>query len=389
MTRICTRPHAPAFLRFGSWIGGDRDGHPDVTADVTEAALRIQADHVLRGHEAVATRLAQTLSARVRPALVPGIDPPAPGEGCANRSLISTTRCASAIPDEPFRQRFAFIAELLRRTRDRLVEARGPGADSYDSASELVAELIEIQDALVDIGLGRSAWGEVQDFRWQVETFGFHLAELEVRQHAAVHDRRLSGQGTYPDGVDDRAVDDVFRAMHRVQAQFGGAALRRYIVSFAERPEHVTAVLDIADRSMPGGPPELDVVPLLESSAALQTAGAFLDDLLSDPRYRAHLRVRGDRQEVMLGYSDSNKESGFLAANWLLHRAQGALVEVARRHAVQLTLFHGRGGAIGRGGGELEHALRGQPPGSIELRLKVTEQGEVIAARYSDPEIAH
>ena len=291
-------------------------------------------------------------------------------------------------PDEPFRQRFAFIAELLRRTRGRLADERGPTLDSYDNAAELGAELIEIQDALVDVGLARSAWGEVQDFRWQVETFGFHLAELEVRQHAAVHTRRLTGQGTYPGGIDDQAVDGVFHAIRRVQDQFGQAALRRYVVSFAERPQDVTAVLDIADRAIPGGLPELDVVPLLESSAALRDAGGFLDDLLSDKRYRAHVRARGDRQEVMLGYSDSNKESGFLAANWLLHRAQGALVEVVRRHEVELTLFHGRGGAIGRGGGELEHALRGQPPGSIELRLKVTEQGEVIAARYADPEIA-
>ena len=129
-------------------------------------------------------------------------------------------------------------------------------------------------------------------------------------------------------------------------------------------------------------------MPLLESSAALIAAGPLLEGLFTDPGYRAHLRGRGDRQEVMLGYSDSNKESGFVAANWLLHQAQAALVEVARRHGVELTLFHGRGGAIGRGGGQLELAVAAQPAGSVEGRLKLTEQGEVVWTRYGDPDLA-
>ncbi|HET9853394.1 MAG TPA: phosphoenolpyruvate carboxylase, partial [Candidatus Limnocylindrales bacterium] len=132
----------------------------------------------------------------------------------------------------------------------------------------------------------------------------------------------------------------------------------------------------------------LDVVPLFESSDALTSAGEILDGLLADPRYREHLRGRGDRQEVMLGYSDSNKESGYVAANWLLHRAQATLASVAARHAIELTLFHGRGGAIGRGGGQLELAVAAQPPGSVAGRLKVTEQGEVVWTRYGDPELA-
>jgi phosphoenolpyruvate carboxylase len=132
----------------------------------------------------------------------------------------------------------------------------------------------------------------------------------------------------------------------------------------------------------------LDVVPLFESSDALAAAGPILDELLRDPGYRRHLATRGDRQEVMLGYSDSNKESGFLAAAWMLHRAQEALVSVAREHGVELTLFHGRGGAIGRGGGPANRAIMGGAPGSVDGRLKLTEQGEVIAANYADPAIA-
>ena len=410
-------PPAPAFLRFGSWIGGDRDGHPDVTAEITEAAMAIQADHVLRGHEAVARRLAQTLAAKVRGPRVPAalqhrLDRDAEALPDLDRSVHER------FPDEPFRQRLSFIAERLRRTRTRLTERRGPIAGGYGSAQELLDELAELQVGLVAVGLSRPAWGEVQDLRWQVETFGFHLASLEVRQHAAVHRRRLAAAasqaapgaatGATPAAAtepgDGRDVDATFRAIRRVQARFGEGALRRYVVSFTEGPDDVTAVLDLAARTgdgsasgarraagdspEPGAPLALDVVPLFESSSALTAAGPILDALLGDARYREHLRSRGDRQEVMLGYSDSNKESGFLTANWLLHNAQAALVEVASRHGIELTLFHGRGGAIGRGGGELERALAGQPPGSIDLRLKVTEQGEVVAARYGDPDIA-
>jgi phosphoenolpyruvate carboxylase len=150
-------------------------------------------------------------------------------------------------------------------------------------------------------------------------------------------------------------------------------------------------VLELARRAgEPDGdaPPAIDVVPLFESAEALSSADRILDDLLGDPSYRRHLETRGRHQEVMLGYSDSNKESGFLAANWLLHGAQAALVSTARRHGVALTLFHGRGGAIGRGGGPSHRAIRAQAPGTIDGRLKLTEQGEVIAARYANPEIA-
>jgi phosphoenolpyruvate carboxylase len=380
-------PLTPAFLHFGSWIGGDRDGHRDVTAEVTEAAIRIQADHVLRGHEAVAMRLAQTLSTKVRRGSVPEyLRQQLAGDAGAFPDLDRSVR--ERYPDEPFRQRFAFIAERLRRTRGRLTQERASTTSAYRSPAELIAELRQVQEALVEIGLARVAWGDVQDFRWQVETFGFHLAALEVRQHAAVHRRRLAGKAGDASGVSDQEVDEVVRAVGRIQARFGEAALSRYVVSFAERPADVTDVLALADTATGGAPPSLDVVPLLESFVALRGAGQFLDGLLSDAGYRAHVRLRGDRQEVMLGYSDSNKEIGYLTANWLLHRAQAALVDAARRHDVALTLFHGRGGAIGRGGGALERALLGQPPGSVELRLKVTEQGEVVAARYADPEIA-
>ena len=181
-----------------------------------------------------------------------------------------------------------------------------------------------------------------------------------------------------------------FRAVAAAQARYGQEACRRVIVSFTSGPQDVLDVLELARHAAgPDGTiPALDVVPLFESSDALASAGPILDALLGEPAYRAHLATRGDRQEVMLGYSDSNKESGFLAAAWSLHLAQAALVDAAARHGVELTLFHGRGGAIGRGGGPANRAIMGSAPGAVDGRLKLTEQGEVIFTNYGDPAIA-
>jgi phosphoenolpyruvate carboxylase len=395
--RTGTRPpRVGAFLRWGSWIGGDRDGNPTVTADLTERTLRIHADHVLRGYEAVATRLMQTLAAAV-----PVGDLPRALAGRLARDAETLEEADRQLrrrfPDEPFRQRFGFIAERLRRTRAFLTGTPAPLTGRYPSPDALDNELAEIQAALVADGLERVAWGVVQDFRWQLATFGFHLASLEVRQHADVHRRALGalrasapGSTELVPGIDLDEVLATFRAVTALQARFGGAAIERYVISFTSAPSDVTDVLDLAAAAAgpDGDPPALDVVPLFESGDALAGAGHILDALLGDARYRVHLAGRGNRQEVMLGYSDSNKEMGFVAANWMLHEAQAALVAAARRHGVELTLFHGRGGAIGRGGGPTHRAIRGQAPGTVNARLKLTEQGEVIAAHYANPEIA-
>ena len=390
-------PRVPAFLRFGSWIGGDRDGNPAVTAEMTERTLRIHADHVLHGYEAVALRLMQTVSAAA--------SSPQLARSLANRlardaeALPETDRqLRRRFPDEPYRQRFGFIAERLRRTRVTLTDDAGPRSGHYADAAALDAELAEIQAALVDDGLSRVAWGDVAELRWQLATFGFHLASLEVRQHAAVHraalatlsDPGVAGRSDPAPGVPLDEVLATFRSMVGLQERFGAEACRRFVLSFTESTGDVTDVLRLARTALEvdDEPVPIDVVPLFESSDALAGAGGILDELLRDGPYREHLAARGDRQEVMLGYSDSNKESGFLAAAWMLHRAQEALVTVARQHGVELTLFHGRGGAIGRGGGPANRAILGGAPGSVDGRLKLTEQGEVIAANYADPAIA-
>jgi phosphoenolpyruvate carboxylase len=395
--RTGTRPpRVGSFLRPGSWIGGDRDGNPGVTADITMRTLRIQADHVLHGYEAVAMRLMQTEAAtdapdRVARALASRLARDAEDLPETDRQL------RRRFPDEPYRQRFGFIAERLRRTRAALVGEPAPLTGRYASAAELDEELAEIQAALVADGLPRVAWGEVAELRWQVGTFGFHLASLEVRQHAAVHAAALvalrDGAAGSTEVAADVTLDEVlgtFRAIAEAQARFGVDACHRYVISFTDSASDVTDVLSLARAALPDDEalPVLDLVPLFESSEALGSAGAILGTLLVVPAYRARLTARGDRQEVMLGYSDSNKESGFLAAAWMLHQAQSELVAAARARGVELTLFHGRGGALGRGGGPTNRAILGQAPGSVDARLKLTEQGEVIAANYADPSIA-
>ena len=404
-----TRPPAGhAFLAWGSWIGSDRDGHPYVTAETTTEAFRIQADHLLHGYEAVATRLMSALAARPRrgvpiaPALVRRL---ALDEDDLPESM---REMAARFPHEPYRRRLGAVAERLRRTRAYLAAQPGPQGGRYTSPDELLLELGELRDALVADGLERLAYGSLQDFRWQVETFGFHLASLEVRQHAAAHEAARSAlEAVPPDlarqvapGVTVGEVLATLRAMATLQRRAGEAACHRYVISFTSGPQDVATVLWLADRAadpaipailtsgFPPGSPTLDVVPLFETAEALKSAGVILAALVADPAYREHLRERGDRQEVMLGYSDSNKESGYLAANWLLYRAQEELVATARAAGVELTLFHGRGGAIGRGGGPTHRAVLAAPAGAVDGRLKLTEQGEVIAARYANPVIA-
>ncbi|HET9613903.1 MAG TPA: phosphoenolpyruvate carboxylase [Candidatus Limnocylindrales bacterium] len=387
-------PLVGSIVGWDSWIGGDRDGNPSVTAEITERTLRIHADLVLRGYEAVATRLSQTIAAAIPP------DRPNPlaTRLARDADLLPDLdrQLRRRFPDEPYRQRFGFVAERLRRTRAFLTGHPAPLTGRYADATELDAELGEIQAALTGDGLERVAWGEVADFRWQVATFGFHLAALEVRQHAAVH-RAVEAaiaagepQREVVPGVTAAEATETFRAIAALQGRFGSAAAGRYVISFTTEPADVSRVLRLArDAAGPtGDSPVLDVVPLFEDAATLESAGAILDSILTDPSYREHLRRRSDRQEVMLGYSDSNKESGYLAANWLLHRAQAALAATARTHQIELTLFHGRGGAIGRGGGPATRAILGLAAGSITGRLKLTEQGEVIAANYADPGIA-
>ncbi|HYM83297.1 MAG TPA: phosphoenolpyruvate carboxylase, partial [Candidatus Dormibacteraeota bacterium] len=343
------RPSVPAFLAWGSWIGADRDGNPNVTAETTLAALRVQADHVLRGYEAVVSRLMTTVSVAVPSA---ALARPLSARLARDDDELPETmkRLRARFAGEPYRIRLGAIAERLRRTRAGLTGTTAPLSGRYGSAEALAVELAEIADALAADRLERVAYGEVQDLRWQVETFGFHLASLEVRQHAAVHAAtlevlrsapatagRLAEDLTGAPGVSAVEVLATFRAMAEMQRRFGQEAVRRYVNSFTRGPDDVLSVLELARLAAEPAPPAavtagfvpgepvFDVVPLFESADALREAGPILDALLRDDAYEAHLAARGRRQEVMLGYSDSNKELGYVAANWALYRAQQAL----------------------------------------------------------------
>jgi phosphoenolpyruvate carboxylase len=397
------------FLRWGSWVGGDRDGNPNVTAATTTAAMAVHADHALRGLEAAAWRIGRslTVSAASTPP-TPALRASLAADEAAFPGPAAALRRRS--PREPHRRKLLLVAEKLAATRACLAaEPAGEGspAPPYRDAEELLADVRLVQGSLAAAGAARLAYGELQRLAWQAETFGFHLASLEVRQHASVHARALAGLA--PDAVGDAVALDrlatdgwpgvprdpvaeealaTLRAMAEVQGRFGTAACRRYVVSFSRSAADLAAVRALARLAVPGGL-ALDVVPLFESRVDLEAAPEVLDAYVDLPGVAAWLQGRGHRLEVMLGYSDSAKDAGFLAANLALYRAQGALAAWAARRGVDLTLFHGRGGALGRGGGPAGRAVRGQAPGSVAGRFKVTEQGEVIFARYGNPAIGH
>ncbi len=392
-------PSFPPYLRWGSWVGGDRDGNPTVTADVTRSAMAIQVEHALRGLEAVTRRVARSLS--VSAASTPAS---APLLASLERDEADLPEVAAEIskraPDEPHRRKLALAAERLVATRLEL-----PGA--YPSTGAFLADLALVQASLTGAGAARLAYGELQHLRWQAETFGFHLASLEVRQHSGVHAEvieelapqaagdaaaldRLAGEGIASPPARSPLADEVIatlRVMAELQARWGAEACRRYVVSFSRSAADLAAVRALGRLAVPDGSLELDVVPLFESRADLEAAPGVLDEYVALPGVAAWLDDRGRRVEVMLGYSDSAKDVGFLAANVALYRAQGELAGWARRNRAELTLFHGRGGALGRGGGPAGRAIRGQAPGSVAGGFKVTEQGEVIFARYGHPAI--
>jgi phosphoenolpyruvate carboxylase len=381
-------PLVRPFVRFGTWIGGDRDGNPNVTAEVTRQAAALTADRSL------AALAAQTQATAHRLTLATGDTPPSDALlALWNRQRRMSTEIAEAAQEqsrnEPHRYVMLFVAARIEATRRRDADLAYPDAD------RLEADLAVVQDSLVQAGAPRLAYGSVQKLVWQVQTFGFHLAELEVRQHSQVHAQALeeiAAQGVYSDGLSPstREVLETFRALGAVQERYGQRAARRYIVSFTQAPEHLAAVYELAELVFPDPDdrPVIDAIPLFETFADLEGSVDILEAMLAMPPVQARLEATGRRVEVMLGYSDSSKDVGPVAATLAMHRAQSRITAWAQRHDLRLTLFHGRGGALGRGGGPANRAVLAQPPGSVDGRFKLTEQGEVILARYGDPFIA-
>jgi phosphoenolpyruvate carboxylase len=411
------------FLRFGSWIGGDRDGNPNVTRDVTEQTLREHQTVVIRLHRRSIDRLHAHLSVSAARGTSPEL------RTRADELRAQYPRAAADLqrryPGQPHRQFLALVYQVLLTTEELARETwradRVVDPTAYADAEGYVADLQLLRDSLRGCGAHVIADGRVRDLQVQAEVFGFHLVTLDLRQHAARHTAALGDvfrrYGDTDDfgalteaekvamlsheltlarplapaildfGDDTNETLGLFRLVRQAYERVGRDAIDTYIISMTKQVSDVLSVLVMARDA--GAADGLDVVPLLETVDDLNRGPEIIEALLTCKPYRDHLRRRGDHQQVMIGYSDSNKDSGYLTATWGLQRAQRAIVQVADRYGVKLTLFHGRGGSIGRGGGPANAAIRAQPPEAVRGRLKLTEQGEVIAARYRDERLAH
>ncbi|MCW2947329.1 MAG: Phosphoenolpyruvate carboxylase, partial [Actinoallomurus sp.] len=326
-------PLAPSYLRFGSWIGGDRDGNPNVTAQITRETIGIQAEHVLRALGTACTRIGRTLTAHET------TTPPSDAlRGALASARAAQPELAAGIakrsPGEPHRQLLLYAAERVQATRLRHADM------AYRTPADLLADLRVVQDSLAAAGATRLAYGELQHLIWQVETFGFHLAELEIRQHSAVHEQALAevrAGGELSEQTQE--VLDTLRVAAWVQERFGADACRRYVISFTRTAEDVAAVYELAEHAAVGGsPPVLDVVPLFETGEDLERSPAVLDGMLRLAPVRRRLLETGRRMEVMLGYSDSAKQLGPTTATLRLYDTQAALASWAGRHDVRLTM---------------------------------------------------
>ncbi|WP_253871913.1 phosphoenolpyruvate carboxylase [Actinomadura rupiterrae] len=380
--RTGTRPpRVRPYLRFGSWIGGDRDGNPYVTAQVTREAVMIQSEHVLRALATMATRIGRELT--VSDFTTRASDGLRAALGAARTANpVHLAEIAKRSPDEPHRQFLLHVSDRITATLERNADL------AYANPDELLADLAVLQESLAEGGATRQAYGRVQDLIWQVETFGFHLAELEIRQHSELHEKALDEvRSGGPRSEMTEEILDTLRVVGWIQRRFGEAACRRYVVSFTRSAQDIANVHELA-ATLGDDAPVLDVIPLFETGEDLERAPSVLAGMLEIPAVRKRLDDTGRRMEVMLGYSDSAKQLGPTSATLRLYDTQEALAAFAAEHDITLTLFHGRGGSLGRGGGPANRAILAQAPGSVAGRFKVTEQGEVIFARYGQPQIA-
>ena len=407
-------------LSFGSWIGGDRDGNPNITSQVTTDAMVLQVGHAIRVTIAAMDSLRQLLSVSTR--IV----------GATAELSASVERDLAHIPEfeerflrlnaeEPYRLKATAIVHRLAMTRDRHAKntAHVPHRDYKDTA-ELLSDLTLMRDSLFEHKGELIATGLLERTIRTVAAFGITHATLDVREHSDAHHYLLNQiididgylekshahkfeilSGLLKSGVslDTTALDtngkrvlDTFIAIADLIERFGPEAIETYIVSMTKGADDLIAAVVIATQTglinIAKGVALVGFAPLLETVAELRAAGEILEQLLSDPTYRQIVTLRGDLQEVMLGYSDSNKDAGIATSQWEIHRAQRSLRDVARRHGVQLRLFHGRGGSVGRGGGPTYEALIALPWGSVDGHIKMTEQGEVISDKYSLPSLA-
>jgi len=408
-----------SFLRMGSWIGGDRDGNPFVTADVMRGTLRLQSSrllhyyleelHVLGSELSLAAHLAD-ISKDLR--------------ALAERSPDTSPHRSG----EPYRLAVSGIYARLTATAARLgVEiTRAPVGEAapYADVGELKADLDTLHRSLISNKSGVIARGRLRRLRRAVDCFGFHLASLDIRQNSAVHERTVAEliDAATP-GMSYLALNEeariallmgelrnarpltssfvkyseetlgelaVFHAAAEAHAKFGADTIPQCIISMCKGVSdmlEVALLLKEVGLVDPAGRSAINIVPLFETIEDLQASSAIMDRMLSLHEYRKLVDSRGAVQEVMLGYSDSNKDGGFVTSGWELYKAEIGLIEVFERHHVRLRLFHGRGGSVGRGGGPSYDAIIAQPGGAVNGQIRITEQGEIISSKYSNAEV--
>ena len=407
----------PSFLRIGSWIGGDRDGNPFVTATVMSDAMRRHADVVFSYYREQVVKLSKELSLSSRVVKV------AP-EVAAWANTVPSDNAGR--DEEPYRKVLRSVELRLVATQQVLGrEAAEAMVAAYPRAEALLADLIMVRDSLRANGSRVIADGRLRRLIRAVQVFGFHLAPLDMRQHSGIHESTVAellakaGAGDYKRMSETERIEVLLReirsarplkspfvlyseetakelALHQaafqIHQRYGAAALPNYIISNAA---DVSDVLEVALLLKECGllqagdnlSSAANIIPLFETIEDLRNCGGVMRSLFNLPEYRALLASRNNVQEVMLGYSDSNKDGGYLTSNWELYKAEVTLVEIFADCGVEMRLFHGRGGTVGRGGGPSYDAILAQPPGSVAGNIRITEQGEVITSKYANPEI--
>lgn len=394
----------PRLLRFGTWVGGDMDGNPNVDANTIRSTLDAQRRAILGKYLGELQQLTTVLSQSTG---VVGVDPQVLARVEHYRTLLPQA-AAAARPrhaDMPYR----LLIDLMRARLQATLDDR---AEGYDSPGGFGDDIELIRQSLENHRGVHAGWFSVRRLVWRLRTFGFHLARLDVRQESSIHARAVAaalgeedwesrdavdqaallgpyagGDTTLPqvDEPGNARLDAVFAALGDARLRHGTDALGAYIISMARSRADVLTVLALARRGGlvdAGGNVPLDIAPLFETVDDLRHGPDTLRDLLADPVYRRHLAARGNVQMVMLGYSDSGKDGGIAASRWGLQRAQVELMQAAEELGIKLTFFHGRGGSISRGGGKTSRAVDASPRGSVDGRLRVTEQGEAIHRKF-------
>lgn len=416
----------PSFLRLGSWIGGDQDGNPFVGPDTLLTALHLQRSSVIGHYRSTIEALAQEYShslnyAHITPALQHSLEHDAASMPDYDQELSPQTAL------EPYRRKLSFMWKRLEATLSSSHSSESfrstpseTGSYAYTSAEELLADLTLVRESLLADGELHLAQGRLSKLIRQVEVFGFHFVALDVRQHSERHaaalaellrvtglrsdDYRTLGEHERLSILENLLQDpriltrpglqlssetwhvlNTFHAIRQARTEFGSQAVTCYIISMAHT---LSDLLEVQFLCKEAGLTDLPIVPLFETIDDLRSCTTILDAAFSHPLYRDYLARCQQQQQVMLGYSDSSKDGGILTSAWELYQAQRRLAQLGERFQIGITLFHGRGGAIGRGGGPIYQAILGQPPGTVKGRIRITEQGEMLSFKYGQYEIA-